>query len=122
MKKIMVVDDDESLSRFMGELLNGKGFETIVLTDSAEAIDKFMAVHDEISLVITDQTMPGMTGQELAKKIKTIDNSMPVILTTGYMGDLDSFEPSVDSVDVYLAKPVNIPEFLEVINKFLNAA
>lgn len=122
MKKIMVVDDDAPLARFMGELLNEIDYETLIFTNSKEAVATFLDLHQELCLVVTDQTMPGITGQEFTEIIKEVDSRIPVIMTTGFMSNKESYEMCIGSADAFLSKPVDIPELLEVIDRLLNVA
>lgn len=118
----MVVDDDAPLARFMGELLNEIDYETLIFTNSKEAVATFLDLHQELCLVVTDQTMPGITGQEFTEIIKEVDSRIPVIMTTGFMSNKESYEMCIGSADAFLSKPVDIPELLEVIDRLLNVA
>jgi len=98
---ILVVDDEKSIVRLYKEALSEKGFQVTVETDSEVALSLFKNYQEKFDLVITDQTMPNLTGIEMAKEMLKIKPDIPVVMCTGYS----------DYVDNELAKEVGIKEF-----------
>lgn len=82
--RILFVDDEEMILQ-LGEMMLGRlGYEVISYCISPDALEHFRDHADDYDLLITDQTMPSMTGQQLAEAIKDIRPNMPILLTTGF--------------------------------------
>lgn len=81
---ILFVDDEEVLAEMVESMLERLGYRVTVRTSSLEALNTFRNHPDLFDLVITDQTMPGMTGLDLTRRILTLRPNMPIILCTGY--------------------------------------
>ncbi|MHC1728850.1 MAG: PAS domain S-box protein [Syntrophobacteraceae bacterium] len=81
---ILFVDDEESLVKLARLMLESLGYSVVAKTSSLEALEAFRSEPDRFDLIITDFTMPRMTGIELAKQIWRIRADMPIILCTGY--------------------------------------
>ena len=86
--RVLVVDDEQAIREFMADLLGGWGLEVAVLADGAAARDAIAADPQRYDLVITDQTMPQLTGLALAQLLSRLRPGLPVILYTGYAEDL----------------------------------
>jgi PAS domain S-box-containing protein len=82
-KHLLLVDDEESLVSISTEFLQGLGYQVTGLSSSTEALKVFEHQPDRYDLLITDLTMPGMTGMELARKVNGISPELPIILCTG---------------------------------------
>ena len=82
----MLVDDEEMLVRLGEELVAGLGYEAIGFTSAAEALEEFRADPQRFAAVLSDETMPGMTGSQLTEKLLTIRPDIPVILMSGHAG------------------------------------
>ncbi|MBW1796685.1 MAG: response regulator, partial [Deltaproteobacteria bacterium] len=83
-ERILFVDDEEPLVRMGQQMLERLGYHVTARTSSVEALEAFRAQPDRFDLVITDQTMPNMTGVELAKELMRIRPDIPIILITGF--------------------------------------
>lgn len=81
---ILLVDDETAIVQIGQEYLQRLGYRVTALTSSTEAWEYFRAQPDKIDLVITDLTMPVMTGTDLAAAVLRLHPNLPVILTTGY--------------------------------------
>jgi PAS domain S-box-containing protein len=88
---ILLVDDEERLVDAEAQILERLGYRVIARTSSSEAMEAFCALPEGFDLVITDQTMPRMTGVELATEILRICPRMPIILCTGF-SELETVE------------------------------
>lgn len=117
---VVVVDDEVSVANFMSELLDHAGYRTSVFNDPGAALD-YLRSTDDVDLVITDQTMPNMSGSELAAAIEAIPSSVPVILCTGY-GNVRPEDGSQGSrnIEACLAKPFRLRELLDTLQQVLN--
>lgn len=112
--RIMIVDDENSVASYMGELFRNTGFEVSVFCDSIEALNEFKKNHQKYDLVITDQTMPAMTGDILAGHMLNINPDLPVILCTGHSSGIT--KDTVEGLHIrgFLKKPVESSELLHL--------
>ena len=101
-ERILFVDDEEMLVEWGKAMLERLGYTVAAATDGAEALRTFASVPSEIDLVITDQTMLGMTGVQLSKALLKIRPDIPIILCTGHS----------ETVSPDMAKEAGIKEFL----------
>ena len=106
-EKILVVDDEEPIARIMQRSLINLGYRVTVCTSSPEALEIVTGNPDEFDLLITDMTMPEMTGTTLARKILEIHPEMPVILCTGYSDAIDDVRAKSFGIRDYIRKPVD---------------
>ena len=103
--RILVVDDQEIICELIAEYLQCDGHEAVFSTDPRQALEMFAA--DPFDLVITDQSMPGINGVQLATSIKTIVPEAPVILLTGFGDEMQASGSMPMGVDLVLGKPVS---------------
>ena len=117
---VVVVDDEVSVANFMSELLEHAGYRTTVFNDPGTALD-FLRGENKVDLLITDQTMPHMSGIELAAAIEALPEAPPVILCTGYGNALpDEDDQGIRyNVRARLAKPFRLKELLDTVHQFL---
>ncbi|MDH5693155.1 MAG: PhnD/SsuA/transferrin family substrate-binding protein [Gammaproteobacteria bacterium] len=120
-KKILLVDDEVSITLFLKELLKQHGFHVQAFNDSQEALAFFKENHNLIDLVITDQTMPGMSGFDMASTMKSYSEQVPIILCTGYSDQLEEGGLPNDPVFSVLQKPVATDVLLETIRAALSS-
>jgi len=104
--RILVVDDEPSVAGFLKELLSVAGYEAVLASDGAEALEIFQQQSGRFDLVITDQTMPNLTGAELARRLLALSPGLPVILCTGYSEDVDEACAREIGIQGYMPKPV----------------
>jgi PAS domain S-box-containing protein len=104
--RALVVDDEAALAEVVGEMVQRLGYETDVFSDSGNALQHFLSDPQAFTLLITDQTMPGLTGGELARIVLKHRPDMPVILCTGYSEQLSPDDAKTLGIQQYLLKPV----------------
>jgi DNA-binding NtrC family response regulator len=121
-KHILVIDDEVSLVYYLRELLRKKGYEVSVASDSHEAWDMFSADPDKYDLVVTDQTMPGLSGVQLAAKMLTLRADLPIILCTGYSDIVGEGNISQYGIKGFMAKPIDSRELLRTVHNLLSIA
>jgi PAS domain S-box-containing protein len=121
-ERILFVDDEPALVELGKQALGALGYRVQACGDSREAWARFAAAPEEVDLVITDLTMPGMTGAQLAEKILALRPGLPVILTTGYSDILTEQEAWELGVREYLLKPLSTGRLAEVVRQVLDAA
>ncbi len=119
--RILVVDDESTVGRMLGEVLEAHGHQPTVLTGGAQALAVFESDPQGYDLVISDQTMPGMSGSELAQQLLAIRPDLPIFLCTGYSDTIDAEGAKKIGVRQYLQKPVSIPGLLGAIETCIQA-
>ncbi len=87
---ILLVDDEEMLTEVNSSILETLGYSVTACNSGAEALRTFSENPDIADLVITDMTMPGMTGLDLSAEIKKIRPAVPILLCTGFNEQLTS--------------------------------
>lgn len=118
-ERILLVDDEEVIATMLSTLLEQFGYQVHSITDCLEALAIFKAQPDSFDLVITDQTMPHLTGGELAKKLLAIRADIPIILCTGFSASFTEELAKKTGIREYLMKPVIIQELTEKIRSAL---
>ncbi|MDY0038974.1 MAG: PAS domain S-box protein [Desulforhabdus sp.] len=104
---ILMVDDEEQLVSLGKTILEGLGYKVETSTDPVKALELFGADPDQYDLVITDMTMPHMTGSHLASEILKIRPQIPIILCTGYHEQIDEEKAKAAGIRAYLEKPLD---------------
>ncbi len=117
--RIVVVDDEPSLVEIGRDMLQHLGYDVIGFTSSTEAFEYITRNIEEIDLVITDQTMPNMSGDALIKKIKVEREDLPIILCTGYSAVVDAHGADRLGVAAFLAKPYSIVQLCSTVKTVL---
>jgi CheY-like chemotaxis protein len=118
--RILVVDDEAIVGEFMAEFLASRGLDVTVKSDPLEAMRWFDEDPNRVDLVLTDQTMPRMTGLELAQRLTAERPALPVVLYTGYGDDLGPGELGRHGVVAQLRKPVEPAELVELLRSHLS--
>lgn len=119
-EQLLVVDDDESVAMFLTELLRLAGYKVTIMTNSEQALSLFAKNPQFFDLVITDQTMPGITGVELTRKMLQLRSDIPIILCTGYSEKIDDQTAEKMGIKRYLQKPLKAKVLLGAVAKLLN--
>jgi PAS domain S-box-containing protein len=118
--RILFVDDEEILTEMFEEMLDMLGYRVTATTKSVEALKIFQNAPDDFDIVITDQTMPSLSGTDLAKEILKITPDMPIILCTGYSDKVDEIIAKKVGIKEFLMKPVTEIKISEVLNRLLS--
>ncbi|MFW6253629.1 MAG: PAS domain-containing hybrid sensor histidine kinase/response regulator [Chitinivibrionales bacterium] len=114
-ERILFVDDEQIMLKAVCKLLNQLGYSVAAFGESTEAFEAFKNSPHSFDLVITDQTMPRMSGFELSQKIRAIRDSVPIILCTGYSKYVDEKDALEMGINAYLQKPFRIAELAQTI-------
>jgi len=117
--RVMVVDDEETIRQFMTELLGGWGLEVTTHVDGEAARAAFRADPGRFDLLITDHTMPQLTGLALAREISRLRPGLPIILYTGYAEDLSSKDLRDAGVMKLMRKPIEPAQFFPLLSAYL---
>jgi PAS domain S-box-containing protein len=118
---ILVVDDEALLAEMHKKRLEKQGYKVIALSDSQEALAAFRAHPEKFDLLITDQTMPGLTGLELAKAVLEIEPSLPIIMCTGHSDTVPEEKALSLGIKKYLYKPLHGDELLDATRELLDS-
>jgi CheY-like chemotaxis protein len=110
---ILVVDDQEIICELIAEHLSADGHQPVTSSDSTEAFARFEA--GSFDLIITDQSMPGISGEQLARKVKAHSPKTHVIMLTGFGDDLLTDGKAPEGIDRVLSKPVSSDELRRAI-------
>lgn len=116
-KRVLVVDDEESILTSLQRVFRVIGYEAVMCPGSREALELFTASPDTFDLVVTDQTMPFMTGVELSRELLRIRPDVPIILCTGYSEAVDEEKVSGMGIRELLKKPADIDEIKAVLGR-----
>jgi CheY-like chemotaxis protein len=116
---ILLVDDEEQVVQVTGEILQSLGYKVVGKTSPREALDVFNEDPKAFDLLLTDLTMPELTGLELAETVKQKRSDLPVILCTGYSDQIPEEEAVRAGIREYCMKPISMRELSQLVGKFL---
>ena len=116
-QRILFVDDEPALVDIGKKMLEHLGHEVIIRTSSLEALEAFRNNPDRFDLVISDKTMPQMTGFDLARELKQIRPDIPIILCTGFSDTTDSDKAKAMGISGLVMKPIVMREMAETIKR-----
>jgi CheY-like chemotaxis protein len=119
-ERILFIDDEELIMEMGQMVLERLGYEVVSVININEALSLFKVDPARFNLVITDQTMPEMTGVELAKAILAIRPDMPVILCTGFSHLVDADAAKEAGIKAFAMKPMTKSEIAKTIRKVLD--
>ncbi|MBN1957229.1 MAG: response regulator [Desulfuromonadales bacterium] len=119
-ERILVVDDEELLTDIWSQVLTEFGYTVTCMNDSEEALRHFSADPHQFDLVISDQTMPQLTGEELSAKLVKINPNIKIILCTGNYKRVNREHFDKIGINDLLVKPVDISVLLKHVRKTLD--
>ena len=102
------------------EILELLGYSVTAFTNSAEALEAFKSEPKGFDLVITDMTMPGLTGKELSLELLKLYPSIPIILCTGYSSSISKEDADKIGIREFCMKPFDISQLANTVRKVLN--
>ena len=117
---ILIVDDEESVANMQSELLTMSGYKCTTLYNSQQALDLYLSEADSYDLILTDQTMPNLTGLELISRIRKEKHNIPIIIVTGFSDKLSSNKVIYENV-ILLKKPVDVKLLQHTVAKMLKS-
>jgi DNA-binding NtrC family response regulator len=115
-----LVDDEDFNIKTVQNMLQHLGYKVTALMDSREALKVFSENPSEFDLVMTDQTMPLMTGEDLGKELMRIRPDIPVILCTGYSDLISSERAMAMGFRGFIMKPFTLRESAELVRRVLD--
>ncbi|MGB2689264.1 MAG: response regulator [Desulfobacterales bacterium] len=117
---ILLVDDEEDVLEMMHLMLERLGYQVISTLNSVKALEIFQKAFKTFDLVITDQTMPKMTGIELIRELRLIQSDIPIILCTGFNEKITEDNTRHLEIGALIGKPVRIAEIAGIIREVLD--
>ena len=117
--RVMVVDDERAVADFMNDLLANWGFAVTAFNNPVAARDAFARQPNDVDLVLLDQTMPGLTGLELAQDMLLHRPELPVVLYTGYREAIDDAAASKVGVRAVVRKPIDVDALYTLFSTLL---
>jgi len=117
---ILLVDDEPPIARLVQLILERLGYTVTVRLSSIEALEAFKEKYEKFDLVISDMSMPHMTGDQLAREIRKISPDMPIIICTGFSERINKAEDI--GVSGFLMKPVIKSDMATMVRKVLDEA
>ena len=118
-EKILFVDDEKNIVDFAQKTLKRLGYEVVAMTSSLKALDILRKQSDSFDLIITDLTMPDLTGLQLAEKILDIRDDLPIILCTGFLDSITKEKADDIGIREIIVKPMGIHSLAQIIRKVL---
>ncbi len=119
-ERILLVDDEETITEMLGKRLKRLGYQVTAWTSSPDALAAFRRSPQSFDLVITDMTMPNMTGIQLSRSIRTIRPDIPIILCSGFSELLTEEKIQEVRIQGYMMKPVPMKEMADIIRQALD--
>ena len=118
-ESILLIDDEKPVLKMVDQVLSRFGYKVTCHHNGLSALTLFRDSPDQFDLVITDMTMPDITGDKIVKEIKRIRPDFPVILCTGFSERLVSEKTNKNMPDKILMKPVGRDDLLKSIREIL---
>ncbi|MFO8112343.1 MAG: ATP-binding protein [Desulfosalsimonadaceae bacterium] len=120
-ERILFVDDEKSIADLGGEMLSQLGYQVVVRTSSVDALEEFRGHPDQFDLVVTDMTMPRITGAKLAEEMLRIRPDIPIILCTGFSRSINEEDALKIGIRAFTMKPITIEQLSKTIRLVLGS-
>ena len=114
-----MVDDEQSIVDMLKQMLESLGYDVTAIYSGSDALQAFGVRPDSFDLVITDLTMPHMTGIDLAREILKIRPDTPIILCTGFSDTVDENRAKLLGIKEFLMKPIALRDLAITVKKIL---
>lgn len=121
-ERVLFVDDEAVLTELYKSLLEGLGYHVTISNRSSEALEVFKEQSDQFDIVVTDQTMPGLTGSEMAAKMMQIRPDIPIILYTGYSTTISEKMAKSMGIKGFAFKPLSKKDIAVLLRKVLDVS
>ena len=117
---ILIVDDEMAVAKMYGNALERKGYTVTICTNSQAALALFLVDPQQFDLVLTDMTMPKVTGDLLAQEMRSVRPDIPIILCTGYHKHMTEEEALQKGFDAFEMKPLTKKMLLNTVRRVLD--
>jgi CheY-like chemotaxis protein len=118
-ERILLIEDEEMLLHLGQARLEQLGYRVVGYMDSLAALEAFRAAPEHFDLIITDQTMPNMTGEVLAGEVRQLRPDIPIILCTGFSHTMDAEKAQAIGINAFCLKPIAIHDLAVMIRRVL---
>jgi len=118
--RILVVDDEPLVMGLISEVLEGHGYAVVGYTDSRQALAWARSPEARFDLLVTDQTMPGLTGVELARELLAMRPMLPVVLCTGFSENVDARVAAAMGIRHFFSKPIPLERLVAAVDTLIN--
>jgi len=112
---VLYIDDDEVIVELGRDMLESLGYEVAISVSSEKALEMFKNDPEDFDLIITDQSMPVLTGTQLAKEFRKIRPDIPIVLVTGFSASILNQDLKAAGIDHCISKPVVMNELGEIV-------
>lgn len=119
-ERILLVDDEQPVAKLCQEMLRCLGYTTEIQTRAREALDVFQKRPDDFDLVITDQTLPLMTGESLARELLHLRPDLPIIICTGFSHTMNAEKARSLGIRAFLMKPIGLQSLARTVRRVLD--
>jgi signal transduction histidine kinase/DNA-binding response OmpR family regulator len=121
-ERVLLVDDEAPVLAATAEVLSRLGYEAVSFSDSQTALAAFEAAPERFDVVVTDETMPGLTGTGLARLLRSRRPDLPIVLMSGYTGAIQTQQSLAAGVSELLSKPIQSHEMATTLARVLHRA
>ncbi len=111
--KILIIEDEQGISRFLSDGLREEGYDTVIASDGAEGLEKFFSTHPD--LVLLDWMLPSMDGIKVCSEIRSEDSETPILFLTAKDTVAETIKGLRAGANDYIKKPFSFEELLERI-------
>ena len=119
-ERILLVDDDPSIINMICQMLKRFGYTVTSMTDSTVALERFKSAPDDFGLVITDMSMPKMSGDQLAAELMKIRKDVPILLCTGHSDAVDEKKARQIGIKGFAMKPLDMSKLASAVREALD--
>ena len=118
-RRILVIDDEEPITQLYEDVFEADGITAIIFNDPKLALDYFLQNQEEIAVIVTDYTMPGLNGTDLIRAVRRQNDEVAIILCSGNADALDREVFDEIGVTHFLSKPVNLIQMSNLVSSYL---
>ena len=118
-RTLLIVDDDESLVQLVKKMVERQGFQALISTNAADALETYQSNRDQIDLVITDLVMSGTDGRAFARNLLLLDPRVRILVSTGLRNESDMDALREMGVKGFVFKPYNSRDLVSSIQEAL---
>jgi PAS domain S-box-containing protein len=119
-ERILLVDDDPSIVHMIRRMLERMGYTVLSMTDSTTALERFKSAPGDFDLVITDMSMPKMSGDQLAGELIKVRNGIPILLCTGHSDTIDEKKAKQIGIKGFAMKPLDTGKLARAVREILD--
>jgi CheY-like chemotaxis protein len=120
--RVLIIDDEQALVSLASKTLTESGYSPVGFTAGAKALQAFLEDPDQFDAVITDESMPGMSGSELIRKMRSLRPSLPILLVSGYLGPAVIERAKQAGATEVLKKPLRAHQLQIAVERVLSPA